>query len=98
MAIRANQVLIKRLSGATVISSATPNQRTAIAHGLPTLPLATQIEVWPLAADDDASSVPSVALVKVDATNVYFKCNMPSILVVIAIWRNKDDFGRPLNQ
>lgn len=95
MATRADQVLIKRFQ---VTSNANALQRTVAPHGLRSTPNSSHIEIWPVAADDDVSSVPSVAFVKVDAANVYFKCNMPSIVVTIAIWRNKDDFGRPLNQ
>lgn len=93
--IRANQLLVKQLA---VTSNATPGARSTFAHGLTTTPLLQHCEVWCTGANDDVSSVPSATVTAVDGTNVTVKCNMPSISMVIKIWRNRDDVGRPANQ
>lgn len=98
--IRRNQHCIKRI---TAVSNATPGARTNIPHLIKNLPSGIgpawqHIDVFCQSADDDVSSVPSAAVCGTDDVNIRVKCNMPSITLVIAIWRNKDDVGRPANE
>lgn len=91
--IRTNQILIKRLR---VTVTAGANTRQAFPHGLSTTPGTSHVECFATGADDDVAT-PVACFVKTDATNVTIKCSVNNTVVIISIWRNRDDVGRPAN-
>ncbi len=89
MPIKFSGLCVKVLESQTCHASA--GTRTTHAHGLGYAPDIDHIICQSLAADDDANALDgSVALVKVDATNVYVKSNTASQTFNMFIFLEKD--------